>query len=241
VLVAALYACEGSSGVAERSIAGNVDLLTARTLVVDSVVEVIVTGNPRADDIAYALDAVVTASTATVANRLADRLVIGVDRPEDDVVRVRLDPLDNGTLSGQLRLTVPSDLDLGVLQRAAQVTVDSMDAVVQVDSIGAVRIVDPGGYVSVGVQTGAVVVESTLPVGETTEVSVRNGDIQLLVPQQISAAISATAGGAGSVQIQHPSLPRPLANRPYAATVNGGLNSVRLSTMNGSVFIQVQQ
>ncbi len=232
--------CEGAAGVAERTVKGTVDLDGAETLLVDAVVEVIVDGDRGADGVAYELDAVVTASTATVANRLADRLVVGVDRPANDVVRVRIEALEKGTLSGQLRLTIPDDIDLGVTQRAAQVTVEDMDGTVQIDSLGAVRVVDPGGYVSVGVQTGPVIVESSLPPGATTEVVARRGDIQLIVPQQISAAFLATPGGMGNVLVNHPALPRPLANRPYEATVNGGLNTVRLSTMNGSVIIQAR-
>lgn len=233
-------ACNGSSGTAERTITGMVAIDGANTLLVDSVVEVIVEGDRGKTNIAYELDAVVTASTATVANRIADRLVVGVDRPSEDVVRVRIEPLTNGTIAGQLRLIIPDDLELGVTQRGAQVTVEDMDGTVQVDSVGAVRVVDPGGYVSVGVQNGNVIIESSLPPGFVTEAVTRRGDLQLIVPSQISASFSATPGGMGNVLVNHPALPRPLANRPYEAIVNGGLNTVRLSTMNGSVIIQAR-
>ena len=74
-------ACQaGESAVVERKLEGTVALTTEQTLFVDAVVEVIVEGNPRANEIAYTLEATLTASTAETASRAADMLAIGLEQ-----------------------------------------------------------------------------------------------------------------------------------------------------------------
>lgn len=239
-LVAASACGTGEVHTAERTITGSVEASRTRTLMVDSVVEVIVEGSPRLDAIAYELVATITASTATTAERIASSLVVSVDRPTEQIARLVLAAPRAGTIRGKLTVRAPSDLDLGVVEKASNVMVSGMVGVVQVDSLSSVRVVDPEGTVSIGVQRGNAIVDSKLPAGERTEILVGTGDIQLTIPRQVSASIEATAGGAGNVVVSHPGLPPVIGTRPYRTSVNGGLNTVRLSTMNGNVLIVAQ-
>lgn len=240
IAAVATVACQGGeSAVVERKLEGTVALTTERTLLVDAVVEVIVEGNPRANEIAYTLEATLTASTAETASRAADMLAIGLDRP-DGAVRMTLGVPSVGTIGGRLTITAPADLDLGVIERGSTVTVASMDGNIQVDSFSSVRVVDPKRTVSIGVASGNGIVESNLLQGSVAEVLVKSGDIQLIIPAQVSAQIAATPGPNGTVLVTHPALPRPQMGRPYSADVNGGLATVRLLAETGNVIISTR-
>ncbi len=230
--------CDGGPAFpATRSLTSTVALGSERALVVDAPTEVRVEGDRRRDEVSVALEATVTASAASTAARLAAALEVEVDRTRPGVLQLRLAAPEAASLGGRLTVRVPADLDLGVVGRGGPVDVLGMERGVDVVAATHARVEGALGSVRVRVERGNALVSSALSPGTVADLEVGVGDVQLTLPARPSAAIEASAGGGGSVQVGHPALPRAFGVQPYRAAVNGGLGAARLVARAGNVVI----
>ncbi len=227
--------CEGEPlTIAERVLSSTVSLSRESQLTIDTVVPLVITGNPRQNQLIAKIELTATASASDVAERIAQEAELEVTL-EGKEAKLTLAPPKVGFLSGRFTLEAPADMDLTVIQRGGTVDVTGMRETISVQSYTHVNIVDARADVSVGVENGNALVDTRLSPSTNTLIRTRSGDIQLTIPDSISANINAT-GGAG-VAVSHPQLPMRPANLPYQVSVGNGLASVVIQA-GGKVVIR---
>ncbi|MCK6551783.1 hypothetical protein L6R52_38470 [Myxococcota bacterium] len=238
--VTSMFGCEEVPQFsAQRTLTSTVTLDRETLLDVDSVVPLAIVGEPRSDDLHLSLDATVTASTSTRAKRLADALELAPET-DGDKITLKLAAPSGATLSGTLEIGAPPGLDLAIVERGGTVDIEDVDGTIQVVAASHVRVVGATGDTSVGVARGNALVDTSATPGSTTLIEVDAGDIELTLPQGLSADILAVAQG--QIYIAHPRLP-PFLGRPgdvYSANVSGGLAVFRLETRAGKIVIRTR-
>lgn len=235
-------ACSGTPAEkAERTLTSTVTLTLEDTLAIDTPVKLVLSGEPRLEEIYVTLNAVVTASTSTRAEAIANMLAINVERRDRTVAIVIPQPM-LATLSGELRLRVPADLKLDIIERNESVEVSGMNSDLRIASRSHVRVVNAKANVTVGVVSGNALVDVDLDPGANIEVSSNTGDVELAVPQAISANLIAMVMTNGTIVPNHPQLPpyngRP--GQPYRVIVGDGLSAVALQTGVGNIVIRTR-
>lgn len=231
--------CEaGEVGSHLRSFTSTVSLSLEQAVFIIAPVSIEVVRSRRTD-ILITVDAVVTASTATVARQVAEALAIEISRPDSNAVIINLPAPTNGTLAGGMHVEVPGDIDVDVRSNNVAV-VRGVERRVQAVASNGVEVEGARGSVTVVVNSGPAIVESLLEGGATVDVTVGSGDLLLRLPSRMSADVNATIGDKGEVLIEHPALPAPLGigKTRYRATVNGGLSLVRALTTVGRIVIR---
>ncbi len=209
-------------------------------MTIDSYVAVSVRGAPLATQIEYSISGTLTASTATIANRLAKELDVVVKRSEDKRnVTLTLAPPPDTTLLGSIELTIPAKIELEVGSEH-EILVESMERSATATGYDQVRFVGNSGNVRAVTRNGNVVIDSALLPSTSATAEVGSGHITLLMPRNVSASIEAAASG-GFV-VNHPAFPRPLGtNRTsYSAVVNGGHGLARLLAQAGTVTLSAK-
>jgi hypothetical protein len=210
------------------------------TFLVDIPVDLVVEGHPRSTDLVYTLKATVTASTASVAQGLAEAVKLSTQAEDARGIRLVAEGLEpkNGQVRGVLKVQLPDDMDLFLIGHAT-VEVHEVEGALQVAAAGHALVEGAVGNVSVGSQAGnALVAVNPLP-GSLVEILAVRGDVQLTVPTAVSAQVVASPGGGGQLVVRHPAFPTPLnPAAPYAVSVGGGLSQITLTTQVGNIVIQ---
>jgi hypothetical protein len=212
------------------------------TLVVDAPLPLEVVGRRRSTDLVYHLDATMTASTASIAVRLAEAARV---KTELEGLEARLEfegfEPDGGRISGgRLRVWVPDDMDVQLVGRGGPVDVSAILG--DVDVVGAThaRVVGAEGSVRVAVDQGNAIAEVAARPGSIVELATNRGDVQVLLPAAPSVTVQARADN-GAILVRHPNLPRYAGGGlPYGAVVNGGLSQVVLTSVAGNVVIDAR-
>lgn len=238
---AAVTSCgEVSSHRAERSLTSTVTLRGETRLIVDSLIPIEIRGERRLDEIRVVIDATLTASTSTRANAAAEKLSFDEAHPDARTVTLSLAAPEDALLTGTFRLEVPADMDVKAVERASTVFIEGMDGAIDVTSVSHVRVVEASKDVRVNVGRGNALVDATLTPGSTVDVRVRAGDVELRVPEALSADIEATFATEGAIITDHARLPPffGTAGQPYRASVGGGLSIVRIATGTGRIVIR---
>lgn len=239
----ALPACgESFTAASEVVRSATVSVGRATTFVVDSPVPLLVTGVGRSTDVVYELTGVMTASTASVATELAEAVALSVETLDPQGIQLVFENAEprNGRLQGELRIWLPDDMDVVIFGNGGTVDVDRIEGNIDVNAIGQTRVLGAVGSVSVGVEAGAALVQTSALPGTVVDLRTRGGDIVLELPTRVSAQIVASAGGMGQIAQRHPNLPPYVGGGfDYVTTVGGGLSDIRLTTGSGNIFIQV--
>jgi hypothetical protein len=223
-----------------RSLTSTVALDRESLLDVDSVVSLSIVGERRSTDLHFALEATVTASTSTRAKILADALALA-PTSDGDTVTLKVEAPSEASLSGTLEIGAPPDLDLTIVERGGTVDVEDLEGSLRIVSQSHVRVVGATRDTVVGVVSGNALVDTLATPGTTTTIEVTAGDIELTLPEGLSANLLAVAGQ-GQIYIAHPRLP-PFLGRPgdvYSANVGGGLAVFRLETRAGKIVIRTR-
>lgn len=243
LLAAFTSACElGEVFEADRFIDATVPLEGAGRVVLDVPVPVRVTGGAFGEVTVTGTVTVVT-SSATRSRELADALRVEEIR-EDGVLTTGVQvpgegggtPFPEATLRGALQVTLPSDVELQVLQRGGSTVVEAMRAELDVRSVGPVQVLDAPSSVSVRCDNGPVEVRTRAAAGTRTFLGmVAGSEARVVLPRTLSARVIAQTGD-GNVFLQHPQLPRGSA-QPYDVTVGGGLAEVEVSVGRGNIVL----
>jgi hypothetical protein len=226
---------------ATRTLTATVTLSLEDTLAIDSAVTLSISGEKRIDQIFATLEAVVTASTSSRAEDLASRLAIEVQR-RDRTVAISIPLLKDSILQGSLKLRVPSDLKIDVIERGDTTDIIGMDEDLRVASLSTVRITGAQRNVTVGVVRGNVQVDLLLDPGAAIELVTENGDVELRIPPAVSADISALVKSQGTIVPDHPQLP-PYRGQPgqvYRVRIGDGLSAVSLQSGVGNIAIRTR-
>lgn len=223
-----------------RTLTSTVAVGGERILVVDVPVAVEITAAPLRTDVFVELDLVVTASTATRARVLAESVTLEILRPDSSRVKVTFAELEDGNLSGVLRVQAPPVLGLEV-GSLDLVSITGMEGDVFVASVGPVKVAEAEGDVRVDTRGGNVIIDAELPPGAEISASTGGGDIELAIPARPSVDVEAAINGQGQIYVTHPALPAPISAVAYQATVSGGLASARLLTQGGSIVIRARE
>lgn len=242
VLIAAPSCEEADQFSVDRVVTSTVAVSAERRLVIDSPVALDLRGETSIDDIYASLEATITASSAARARDLADALDVAVEHLDSSTLKLTLPPPKEAALSGTLRLRVPARFDASVFARGGAAMIDSLQGTIAVSSVSHVRVERALGNVEISVSSGNVLLDTALFPGGTTRVEVGLGDIELKLPEALSADIDAAIRSQGEVLIAHPRLlpAVDLDRRRYHAVVAGGLSVVRLVTGTGRIVIRAR-
>jgi hypothetical protein len=236
----AVACVEGPTQKAERTITSTITLGSEDLLAVDSAVTLVIEGERRSTEIYATLHAVVTASTSTRAEAIADTIEILVDQESDPrTVKISVPVPKDTVLQGQLELRVPADLRIEAIGRGDTVDVLGMDDDLRVASQSHVKITDAKQDVIVGVVRGNALIDVDLDLGSNIQVVCDAGDIELRVPLAISADLGALVKQSGTILPRHPQLPpyRGQPGQPYRTRIGDGLSTVSLETSVGNIVI----
>lgn len=236
---ALLPACEPLERYTESTVrTATVTLSAEDTLVVESAFPLLVTGMRRRDDLSYHLQAEVTTSSTTTSKKIADELAVDMERVDARTVKLKVTAPADAVLGGVFRVWIPADLQLALFSQGGPVEVDRVEGAMVINAITHARVVGARNHVTLRVESGNALVETSQAPGVITDVLVGRGDVQVTLPAFLSAQIAATAGGGGAVLASHPSLPAMQAGRPYRVSVNGGLSQLRAETRLGNVILR---
>jgi hypothetical protein len=236
----AIASCsEADLHAADAVFTATVTLGNETTLIVDSVLPLVMQGNRRITEVLIDARATITASTSTLARRLADDFSVQIERESPTTLRLVLPRPDRGAIGGTFKVTLPAEMHIGVFERSGTVDILNVAGQMEVNSLGHAKIVQATNSAKINVERGNALIDTTLPQGSTTDVRVGNGDIQLTIPAGISATFDVVVVGEGEIIASHPRLPTNLSGRQsFRTTVAGGLSIVRLSTGNGRIVIR---
>lgn len=232
-------ACEqGEQFEASRSWTSTVTLGQQRILEIHAPVTLGIEGLPRTSELVLDMEAVATASSATVARQLVDNLDWTID---DDGRRLRVTG-DNfqpnqGTIQGVLIVRLPDDMDLEVFGLGGPVQIFDVEGDITVNAATHTELVRTSGNATVRLEQGNALIDSAVSPGSVIDVVVNAGDVQLTAPLTVSAQIGAVTNQ-GQIFIRHAGLPNPIQGLPYQVTVGGGLSRVSLGTRRGNILIQ---
>ena len=65
-----------------------------------------------------------------------------------------------------------------------------------------------------------------------------SGQVDLILPERPSIALTVSVNDNNQLSILHPFFPRPIGGVPYAPVLNGGLAPVRVLTQTGRIVIR---
>jgi hypothetical protein len=241
ITVANISCDEGPQFPAKRTFTSTITLGAETVLILDVPISITLRGEPRIDEIYATVDATVTASTSTRASQLAEDLrFIRTSSAGDTKLSLALAAPPEASIGGTITVRVPSDLDLAVVERGGTTDVVNMRGNIEIASASHTRISGAERNVFVQTSAGNVLVDSTLPAGSSVRLELQVGDVDLAVPEGLSADIQATAVRSGSVIPAHPRLPQftGKAGDTYRANVGGGLSVVRITTGSGKIIIR---
>lgn len=217
---------------------GTVTLSTQRILVVDSIVELDVRATRFGNEINWAFEGTVSATSAGAADNIANGPLVQADETADAVNLLLTQPQE-GLIEGLWTVSVPSQIDVQVLGRGPGQRIEGFEGDVVVDAITGVAVLANEGNVTVRTG-GEVLVDSPLAPNSNITVNA-DGAIQIVLPARpttpIDALIFAQAGPNAAIVIQHPDLPPwPGGGLPYSATVGRGFSRIEAASRRGNVF-----
>ena len=244
VAVASLWSCDDKPPDAiERTITSTVTLgASVARVTIESWTPLSVSGAVLRTDLFAELEVTLTASSSTVARRLADELTIEVERPSSTDVIVRVRPPRDAMLYGILRVRLPAQLAVEGIVHSGTAEASGLEGPVAFTAQGGVRVTDARDDVTAIVTSGNVSVDTRLPPTHEVRVEVGKGDVELRLPLSLSAQIQADVTTRGEVLIDHPEL-QPAAGiyrTRYRAELNGGLSTVRVLTQVGNIILRAR-
>lgn len=239
-LLLTTWSCEtGDQFQATRAWTSTVTLSRQAVLELQSPLTLGIEGLPRTNELMLDVEAVATASSATVAQELVDALEFQIEEVDTRTLRITGEGFqpNNGTITGILIVQLPEDMDLNVFGAGGPVQIFDMTGDITVNAITDTQIVRSSGDVVVRVEQGVILVESELDPGTRVDAQTGAGDVQLTLPSFISAQVAAQTQQ-GTIFVTHPSLPAPIQGLAYGTIVGGGLSGIVLVTGRGNILIQ---
>lgn len=231
----ALAGCDGQQFRADVSRTSTVTLGNASLLTVSAPVVVDVVTSAVGREVIAELTAVVTASSADVAQEVADSITIEATSPDERTRHIAIGSSGEGRIEGVLLLTVPESLELAV--SASGLRTQGTKRLVEARTSAGVEIYKASG--SVRIETGGGVILDTLMLQSTEVVVKAAGAVILALPATPSVSLTAVSGGQSAITVTHPALPAiPSKRTEYQVTVNGGLARAQVQSTAGSVTIQ---
>jgi hypothetical protein len=135
-------------------------------------------------------------------------------------------------------VTVPNYLKVVVTSGAGEVTVQSVQNGVTVsNAVGPVSVTDIYGGLNLSAAAGSIDASVTMPLGENVLITTGTGDIELEIPQDTSARVSATAG-VGSIVVSNLTIiGRVDEGNSITGTIGKGNGSITLVTSVGNITL----
>lgn len=230
--------CDTAPAVSEAlSRTSTVTLAREDSVLVVSDVALELTGTLVGSSVVVNFEGAVTASTAEQAKALAEAFVI-TQVSDDETLRIELRaPAGAQSLSGLAKLTLPRGLQVGA-SSGGSVHIRSMERLIEVEAGRDVIVENARDTVRAIAHGGSMLLSSAVPASSTLEAQA-SGNIELALPQAVSADIELVAEGGGQIVIQHPGLPAPVSpNSPtYRTVVRGGAAVVRAVSQTGSIGV----
>jgi hypothetical protein len=132
---------------------------------------------------------------------------------------------------------LPDDIDVEARVLGGGIRARDMDGDLDLRAAGPVTADPVRGDAAINAGSGGAFVRAELRSGADVRAQVELGDLELILPVPLSARVQATTQ-AGSIILQHPSLPLRPSGRPYDVTVGGGASSVRALTRRGDIILR---
>lgn len=233
-------ACEQNPSVsANRSTTSTVTIEREVTLSVETDLAVDVLGRVGLLEIHASLDLTATATSLESAEQALDGFELQVSREEFGRLTLTTAQPMGASVGGQLVLEVPATMEIEIVSRMGEVRVTAMDRAINVTALSNIQIEGARDGVVADAQTGSVTIESTVPPGSELVATTNQGNVELVLPFQVSARIEASAEN-GQISILHGALPPLVGARQnvYQANVNGGLAYVQAVTRSGNVILR---
>jgi hypothetical protein len=114
-----------------------------------------------------------------------------------------------------------------------------MEGAMRIDSIRSVRVTEADDDVVLRVESGNALVDARLRPGSAIDVGVGAGDVQIDLPEALSASVEAMA--TEGVVSSHPALPSRPPSVPYRETAGAGGASVVATTRRGAVVFRARR
>ncbi|HJL40406.1 MAG TPA: hypothetical protein RMG48_03815 [Myxococcales bacterium LLY-WYZ-16_1] len=189
-------------------------------------------------------DLVVAAATQARADELAETYAVETSsaaEPYRITVPIPGDfvqtPFPEASVRGNLRITVPADVDLVVLEQGGALRVRGVRGQVDLQARGAVWVEEVVNNAKVAAASGGARVETRLRAGTNLDVTAVRGPVNVVLPPSPSVRITARAGEGRQVVVQHPDLPRRPGRRSYEVTAGGGSASVVADAFADNVLL----
>ena len=136
------------------------------------------------------------------------------------------------------RITIPDNLEVYATQFAGPVFIDTINSPVSVSTFaGDVDLVEVSGSTQVNVINGHIIGQITLPLDGTIDMTVFNGDINLDIPQNMSATFSASLIR-GFIQLFNLVLQNEVrTSHSVTGTLGDGQGDIWLETETGNITV----